>query len=251
MAGITVKSLKESCKKLGIKVQDGLKKKDLQLLVDEYLKGKELGYICPFCDSDIPDVEECPYCGGIFDEEVDDENEVESEENTTDEEVESEVDQDAVEVEDEDSSEPDSDEDEDNASEDEENVSEDKDSDSEDTDKESGKRGRPKGKSKESVKKEENFEELIGKIDEFVNEGFEKRERKTGITYVRDRKRLFKVVSAAKSISIELNNVIEAEVDGLVKFTEEEAKIKHLGSVRAVYTLGDEETALALIKEVI
>jgi hypothetical protein len=48
---------------------------------------------------------------------------------------------------------------------------------------------------------------------------------------------------------IEFNSAIESDVDGLIKYTEEEAKQKHLGTTKAVYDGGDTNIALDLIKE--
>lgn len=239
---ITVTTLRKGAEMLGLDVGDLKKKKELETLIDEHLQKQELGYECPECGKDIPDVDVCPYCGESFVEEEEVEEVEEAAEETEEKEVKIQEDELPEEI----------------AEEVAEAVSK-KVEEKPTKNKEKGKeketgeksvnRGRPTGKSKNTEEKEKEFIQLIDKIDKVIGDGFEKRERKTGITYVKERKRIFKAVSTGKALSIEFNVDIKSEDENLKKYTEEEAKARHLGSTRAIYTLGDVDFAIKLVKE--
>lgn len=265
---ITATTLKKGAAALGLEVGDLKKKKELETLIDNHLEDQELGYECPECGKDIPDIDECPYCGESFTDAEDAENEdaEETEEESDDlpESIEEEVEEEKpakgkgkdkakgkgktkeVEVEDEDEEEEEEEKPAKSKSKgkDKEKVKEEK------TEKEkSANRGRPSGKSQNTEEKEKEFVDLISQIDDLLGEDYEKRERKTGVTYVKDKKRLLKAVSTGKTLSIEFNVDLKSENENLKKYTAEEAKERHLGSTRAIYALGDIVLAVKLVKE--
>jgi hypothetical protein len=257
---ITVTTLKAGAAILGLEIGDLKKKKDLEALIDEHLSDKELGYECPECGKDIPDVDVCPYCGESFVDGEDEEGAADSEETNEEETAEDPAEEEAPEEAANDEAPEEDPLPEEMAEEVAKEVTKkadkakgkgkdkvkEKDADAEDK---SANRGRPVGKSKNTEEKEKEFNELVEQIDSVLGDGFEKRERKTGITYVQDRKRLLKAVSTGKTLSIEFNVEIKSDNDNLKKYTEEEAKERHLGSTRAIYTLGYVATAIKLVKE--
>jgi hypothetical protein len=246
---ISVSTLKEGAKILNVDIGDASKKKDLEKLIDAHLTTMELGYECPACGKDIPDLDQCPYCAESF---------VEEDENVTEEAADTESTEDDAAEENKESGTEESTE--------EESAEEAVDDETAEEvakalveapekpakpakNKPAEGRGRPQGKSKNTEEKEKEFSELVAAIDEVLGDEFEKRERKTGITYVSSGKRLLKAVSTGKTLSIEFNVELKSNDDSLVKYTEEEAKAKHLGSTRAIYALGELKTAIKLVKE--
>ncbi len=267
MGKITVSSLQSGCKDLGIETSSK-KAKELEGLIDEKLSEMELGYECPSCAKDIPDVKTCPYCGESF-EEADEDAEAGGED-TGDEDAEAGEDADAEAGEDTEAGEDadaeagdgdgeaDPDKEIEKAASDVAKKVADKKSTKavdkgkakgKEEKKESGKKGRPEGTTVDTQKKNEEFAAFTAEIDELLGEDFEKRERKTGVTYVKDGKRLLKAVSTGKTLVVELNAEVSSDVDGITKYTEEEAKQKHLGTTKAIYDGGDTAVALKLIKE--
>jgi hypothetical protein len=249
MGAINVKSLQAGVKMLSLEIESS-KKKELEAAIDEYLSEQELGYECPSCKKDIPDLKACPYCGESFEEEDADTEEVEEDAEDTDtEDAEPISDEDAEEV-----AKAVVSKEKGKGKDKGKDKNKNKDKESEKTDSEDAKpekegRGRPQGKSKSTEEKEKMFDELVAGIDEIVGEDFEKRDRKTGVTYVKEGKRLLKAVSTGKSLSVEFNVEVESKDENLTAYTEEEAKAKHLGSTRAIYTLGETDVALKLVKK--
>lgn len=272
MAKITTKTLKEGMKQFKLE-SDSNKKNELEKMLDDYLSKKELGYECPNCGKDIPDVDACPYCGESFtDEESEENEETEYDENS---ELEDEGNEEAGEEESEEESDEEKTEEEETEEKDEEkeiekiadevakNVAKDKGkgkSKDKEKDKEKDK-DKDKEKSKETSKEEivekvnkEDFDKFVEKANEALGKDFEKfevRERKTGLTYVKDKKRLMKIVSSTRAIVIEFNVELPVEDENLTKFTEDEAKKKHLGSVRGMFIVKDENKAVKLIKQAV
>ncbi|MDF2615475.1 MAG: hypothetical protein K0Q47_130 [Sedimentibacter sp.] len=275
MGKITVSALQEGCKELGIET-NSKKLKELETLIDKKLFETELGYECPSCGKDIPDVKKCPYCGESFeeaeDEEVVEENDETAEENDeaeNDTAEEDEENDEADDNEDGDATDAESDADEeikkaaeevagkvvdkkgkssDKKEDKKADKKEDKKADKKE-DKKAEKKGRPEGTSADTQKKNEEFEQLVAEIDKVIGKDFEKRERKTGITYVKDGKRILKAVKTGKVLVVEFNAEVESDVDGLTKYTEEQAKQKHLGTTKAVYDGGDTKVVTKLVKE--
>jgi hypothetical protein len=229
MAAITLATLKKGAESLGIEVEPKISKKDLDALITEKLATQELGYECPSCGKDIPDLDSCPYCGENFIEE--DNNEVsDNEPEITNENI---IPEDTIkETDNKGEAEGPSDK-----------VGETKKPDKAKTGTKSKAKDAPKtGKDSEEYKNliatiTETYPELIAKINA------------SGITYLVGKKRLMKVTGTAKSISIEFNESLQTDDDNVRKYTEDEAKAKHLGTVRAIYSFGDLDTALSLVKQ--
>jgi len=236
MPNITIDSLKKGADSLGLEYGPSIKKKELETLITEELSKRELGYECPSCGKDIPDVEICPFCGENF---MDDEeaSQPESTNEVNDVPVNTEVGQEApeqqeVRV---------------------EGKVEDTTNEPEDLVEPPKNKDRKTGPKKEDKKIDGNIKEeydrLIGEIIAIVGPDATRVENKSGDTFKIGKKRLLKATSSTKSISIEFNVVLQTENENIKTFTEEEAKAKHLGTVRAIYSFGDFETAIALVKE--
>jgi len=250
MGKITVTTLQAGCKAYDIKT-NSKKAKELESLIDEALAKLELGYECPSCKKDIPDVKVCPYCGESFEDEASDaavddataDDSDDSDASDASDASDTAVDDAAAEVAEKIAEKTD---------EKHTNKKEDKKSDKK-TDKkedtETKKQGRPAGSTVDTQKKAEEFTAFVKDVDAVVGKDVEKRDRKTGVTYVFGTKRFMKAVSSGKVLVVELNADVNSDADGLIKYTEEEAKNKHLGTVKAIYSGGDTKVALKLIKE--
>lgn len=298
MNKITLSTLKAGCEALGLEI-NSKKPKDLEKAIDEAIKNEELGYECPSCGKDIPDISNCYYCGENFDEDKQSEEEIDEEvdENEDGEEYYEEVNEDeeevsaneflnqefektAKEVASKVANKP-SKEDKKKDNKKDKEVKEDKKKDKEDKkdkdnkeakkevkkdkevkedkkkDKEvkedenkQEKKGRLKLPEEVSAKRKEEFEKLITNTDKILGDEIEKRPRKTGVTYVNEKQRVMKIVSSGKEIILEFNVKIDSNVDGFIKYTEEEAKAKHLGKMTSMYNGNSFEDAISLIKKV-
>lgn len=253
MGKITVTSLQAGCKQFEIETESK-KAKELETLIDKALAQKELGYECPSCKKDIPDVKVCPYCGESFEdgEEKTDEEKT-GEENTGNEEK---TDADKV-IEDaaKDVAEKVTDKKQTPAEKKaaEKAAADKKAADKKAADKAAADKKAADKKGKETpvytAKKNEEFAAFVKDLDELLGKDFEKRERKTGVTYVKEAKRLMKAVSTGKTLVVEFNASIDTDGDNITKYTEEEAKAKHLGTTKAIYDGGDTKIAMKLAKE--
>ena len=277
MSKITVEALKKGLESLGLEASSK-KQKDLEKQVDEALKSMELGFECPSCSKDIPDVVACPYCGESFEDEdavtdaenedADEDADVENEAGDEDGEEEmsaneflnKEIDETSKKVAEKLTDKPAKAEKAKDKPAKEEKVKEEKakaakagkskDKPAKEEKEESDKKGRQKIPTEVIEKRKEEFEELIAKVDAIIGDKVEKRERKTGITYVNGTERLFKLVSSNKQVVVEFNVELKKDVDGLVRYSEEEAKAKHFGSVKSIYSGESVEDVLKLIKEI-
>lgn len=240
-AKMTLTTLRAGATSLGVDLGALKTVKDIIPVIDAHLKTIELGYECPACGKDIPDVPACPYCGENFNEDeaaAPETTDIVAEvAETVADAVISKADQAAA-----------------------TKAAKQAEKDAAKAAKDAAKAvktegsegaGRPVGKTKNTEEKEVQFAELVEIVDKAIGEGFEKRDRKTGVTYVKDGKRLLKVVSVSKTTSVEFNVIMTGEDENLTKYTIEEAKAKHLGSTTAIYALGDIATATNLIKEAI
>lgn len=235
---ITLTTLKKGAEGLGIDFPQNITKKDLELKIEEKLSQEELGYECPSCQKDIPDVDICPYCSESFvDEEVTQNEEATATTENTDS-TNAETTDEANEVVVEDQT--------DNTEVETEVISEEAPvMEQQPKDKVEPKKNRQTRK--ENATKE--YEELIAAINEIAGPDVEVRHNNSGPTYLIDKKRIMKVTSTSKSISIEFNEELTTDDDNIKKFTAEEAKAKHLGTVRAIYSLGEVSIAVQLVKE--
>lgn len=226
---ITLASLKKGATRLGLEIEGLSKKKELEEAIQNKLNEHELGYECPICGKDIPDVDVCPFCDENFAEEA-------VEETSQLDEVIEEVVKEAKAIKQDDL------------------VMDDSPIPAETVNVTvNAKPGRGKTKSTKATIKNENIEkdynQLIIEIDNIVGETCTKKNNTSGITYFIGKKRIFKITSSKRSINIEFNVELETEDDNIKRYTEQEAKEKHLGTVRAIYSFGDLETAVVLVKE--
>lgn len=123
------------------------------------------------------------------------------------------------------------------------------------------------GKDEETTNKtteEETTEEVVQEqeIDLFVEalkvirstvpaDKFSEKENKSGYTWFGEsRTRLLKIVETKRGLRIEFN-VPVSNVEGLTILTEQEAKEKHMGTCRWIYSGDDIETVALLIEEAI
>ena len=259
MGKITVEALKRGLESLGLEVSSK-KQKDLEKQIDGALKDMELGFECPSCSKDIPDVTFCPYCGESFEEEAEETEDVEdaaegleetaddsddSEEMTANEFLNKEIDETSKKVAEKLTEKPKS---EAKKSKDAKPVKENKPKAEK---KESDKKGREKIPEEVIKQRKEELTNFINSADSIIGDKLEKRERKTGLTYVLGTERLFKIVATIKQIVVEFNVDLKSNVDGLVRYSPEEAKAKHFGSIKSIYSGDNMENALKLIKEAI
>ena len=237
MAAITLATLKKGAESLGVEFEPKISKKDLEDLIKETLSKQELGYECPNCKRDIPDVDTCPFCAESFVDEGEPDEEESKLEITNEDNILTTT-PDSTDVE--------------NKGKDIEiktgiTKEQGKTGDSKDKAKNSGKADKVKEAPK-SGKDSEEYKQLIASINEAYPDLIAK-VNASGLTYLVGKKRLMKVTGSTKSISIEFNEALETDDDNVRKYTEEEAKAKHLGTVRAIYGFGDLDTALSLVKQ--
>ena len=77
-----LESLKKFAKDLGIKVSAKDKPKDIAKKIRKYWKENKIKveFACPSCEEELPDIEECPFCGSEFAEDNGEEKEEDDEE---------------------------------------------------------------------------------------------------------------------------------------------------------------------------
>jgi hypothetical protein len=94
------------------------------------------------------------------------------------------------------------------------------------------------------------YHKTLSEIRKLIPQGkFMEKENKSGITFFGDNKtRLLKMVETKKGLRIEFN-VPVPKVDGLQTLSEEDAKEKHMGTCRWIYTGDNVEDVKKLVKE--
>lgn len=100
--------------------------------------------------------------------------------------------------------------------------------------------------------KPELFAAVLEEIRKIIPSNFSAKENKSGVTWFGpNRTRLLKVVETKKGIRIEFNVEVDSHVPGMVTYTPEEAKEKHMGTCRWVYSGGDIEVVKKLVKQAV
>lgn len=243
---ITIATLKNGAGFLGLEIPAKPTKKELEASITEKLSTMELGYECPSCGKDIPDVDVCPYCSENFAEG----GEVPGNEGENIDLQEDKIDINTDEVSNQDKVQDSPPPVETNA---EDNKEQPKATEAKGKVNDTGAKAKGNEKVNEKPKTGKDSEEykmLISEIDSILSgDNITKKDNASGITYLVDKKRIMKVAATTKSISIELNEEIDNDDENIRKYTEADAKAKHLGTVRAIYSFGDLDTALLLIQE--
>lgn len=236
---ITLTTLKRGADSLNIEFEEPITKKELETIISEAISKMELGYECPTCGKDIPDVDICPFCNESFNDEGEGQDQEEMD-----------LEADALAIE---SNIPDSGKEDETSIPTETNKTEFENPKAEDKTPAPAPKVNNKKKQETKPKVSNGIgSEIHGQLLEGIGEileGCETRMNTSGITYLLDKKRILKVAASAKSINIEFNVELETQDDSIKTFTADEAKAKHLGTVRAIYTLGDLQLALNLVKE--
>jgi hypothetical protein len=100
--------------------------------------------------------------------------------------------------------------------------------------------------------KQDLFVNVLAEIRKIVPKQFEEKENKSGVTWFGpNRTRLLKVVETKKGLRIEFNVEVDKEVPGMTYYTKEQAKEKHMGTCRWIYSGGDMEVVKNLVKQAI
>lgn len=236
-----------------IKVKKVEKKTDdeLEEIVTDHLKELELAFECGECSRDVPDVDNCPYCGASFNDEgveeagkKDDEEEVEEE---GEEEGEEDGEEDGEEKKDDDDETP--------------PAKPDK-----KADKDKGtKPGKPekadKPKQDKANKPAEGpslFEAAVKQADVIAKaDGLKLQEKKIYFAWYKDGTKVFAINKNRKVLQAFFHpeklgtSKVAKKIKGFEAITAEVAKERHYGSVRAVYEGQSVEDLVALVKELV
>lgn len=101
------------------------------------------------------------------------------------------------------------------------------------------------------VKHNELFMKTMEEIKNIIPKDFQTKENKSGVTWFgASRTRLLKMVETKRGLRVEFNTPV-SKVDGLIELSVEEAKAKHMGTCRWIYTGADTETVKKLVQEAI
>lgn len=96
------------------------------------------------------------------------------------------------------------------------------------------------------------FVNILEEIRKIIPKEFSEKENKSGVTWFGPKRtRLLKVVETKKGIRIEFNVEVDSNVPGMITYTKEEAKEKHMGTCRWIYTGGDMELVKKLVKQAV
>lgn len=209
---ITKDTLKETIDEFELEVGSE-KKKDMKEAIKNYLEEKydELPYECPSCGEQVPEVPKCPFCREEF----------QFEEDTNDSEEENE--------------------------EAEENE---QDEEVEEKEEKSKKKGKKEKKEKKGKKKADYsmYEKAVETADEVLDDAWEKRERKSGVSYFKEQTRLMKIIKKGNGVSVEINVDIDVDIDGYERLDEKTIESKKLGSTKGLFTGTDMDNFKKVIK---
>lgn len=100
--------------------------------------------------------------------------------------------------------------------------------------------------------KSELFGNILSEIRSIVPKDFTEKENKSGVTWFGpSRTRLLKVIETKKGLRIEFNVEVDSKVTGMICYTKDEAKAKHMGTCQWVYSGSDVDTVKALVSQAI
>jgi hypothetical protein len=100
--------------------------------------------------------------------------------------------------------------------------------------------------------KQDLFVNVLAEIRKIVPQDFSEKENKSGVTWFGpNRTRLLKVVETKKGMRIEFNVEVNKDITGMTYYTKEQAKEKHMGTCRWIYSGGDMEVVKELVKQAI
>ena len=101
------------------------------------------------------------------------------------------------------------------------------------------------------VKHNELFIKTMEEIKKIIPQEFLTKSNKSGVTWFgAGRTRLLKMVETKRGLRVEFNTPV-SKVEGLVELSIEEAKAKHMGTCRWIYTGADTEVVKKLVQEAI
>jgi predicted nucleotidyltransferase component of viral defense system len=104
----------------------------------------------------------------------------------------------------------------------------------------------------QEVKKDDLYVKTLAEIRKMIPANkFQEKENKSGVTFFGESKtRLMKMVETKKGLRIEFN-VPVSKVTGLTVLSEEEAKAKHMGTCRWIYSGNNMDDVKKLVQEAI